>query len=583
MTQGQHALVGRRARPIAIGSAPSLNLIVDDAERPMSRTFRMHWILVAGMALAACTGRIFDAPEPVGQVGSAQCTGLQPGKSPIRRMTRFEYNNTVRDLLGDDTMPASSFAPEEEAMGFNNQATALGVTELLAEQFLQASEDVAGRAAQHMDTLLPCKPAEIGEEACARQFITTFGKRAYRRPLEASETDKLFSLYQWGRNKYDFSNGIQLVIQATLQSPWFLYRVEFGMPDPTEGNIVELNPYEIASRLSFLIWGSMPDDELFRAADANELSTTEQIASQARRMLDDPRARPAIANFHEQWLGLGTLETINKDQSTYPEYTPSLRALWKEETLAYLDHVIFDEGGDVKRMFTAPYSMMNAELASFYGVDNGPKTDAFERVDLDPQKHAGFITQASVLAFNAKPDQSSPVHRGKFVRERLLCQLLPPPPNNAVIVAPNVDPNSTTRERFSEHSTNPACSVCHKLMDPIGFGFEHYDGIGRWRDTDQGFAIDSSGEIQGSRDADGTFDGAADLAVKLGESEQVRQCVATQWFRFGYGRAEQEEDQCAMNQLQDAFKAAGYNVKELIVALTQTDAFRYRRAVVAGK
>jgi len=542
----------------------------------------MHGILALGLILAACTGRFGDTPEPVGQAEGPICKGLQPGKSPIRRMTRFEYDNTVRDLLGDTTEPAKNFVAEEEAMGFNNQATALGVTELLAEQFMDASEQVAANAAKGMNSLLPCDPAEIGEDTCARQFISSFGKRAYRRPLASAEVDKLYALYQWGKQAYGFSNGVQVALQAMLQSPFFLYRVEFGSPDPVEGDVVELNSYEIASRLSYLIWGSMPDDELFHAADAGELGTAGEIAAQARRMLDDPKARAAVENFNFQWLGMRTVETLNKDMSMYPDFKPELRGLWKEETLAFLDHVIFDEGGDVKDMFTAPYSMMNAELAAFYGI-SGPQGDAFEKVELDPVQRAGFLTHASLLAINAKPDQSSPVHRGKFVRERLLCQELPPPPNNAVIVAPDVTPGTSTRERFKEHAENPSCSVCHRMMDPLGFGFEHYDGMGRWRDMDQGLPGDASGEILASRDADGACDGAVEHASRLGDSEQVRQCVATQWFRFGYGHAEQEEDQCAMHQLQEAFKASGYNVKELIVALTQTDAFRYRRAVVAGK
>jgi hypothetical protein len=213
----------------------------------------------------------------------------------------------------------------------------------------------------------------------------------------------------------------------------------------------------------------------------------------------------------------------------------------------------------------------------------GPKGEGFERVSLDPKQRAGLLTQASLLAVNAKPNQSSPVHRGKFVRERLLCQPLPPPPNNVNIQPPDVDPKATTRQKFAQHSSDPYCAGCHKLMDPIGFGFESYDGIGQFRTKDHGLPVDASGELTGTRDSDGKFDGAIELAARLGDSAEVRECVATQWFRFGYGHGEEKADSCAMSQLQDAFRAADYNVKELLVALTRTDAFRYRNVVVAGK
>lgn len=496
-------------------------------------------------------------------------------------MTRFEYNNTIRDLLGDTSEPANGFVAEEESLGFDNQAAALGVTQLLAEQYMRASEQIAARAVLHPERLMRgCDPAAQGAFACADLLIQGFGARAFRRPLEPSEVQRLTDLFGWGEAEYGFSSAVGLVLQAMLQSPHFLYRVELGMPDPTEGDVVRLTPNEIASRLSYLLWGSMPDDALFAAAEAGELDTPEQIEAQARRLLEDERAHQAVANFHTQWLGLGHIDTITKDPVMYPAYTEDLRPLWRAETEAFLNHVVFeDEAGDVEALLTAPYSMMNAELAAFYGVP-GPASDAFERVELDPARRAGFLTHASLLSVLAKPDQSSPVHRGKFVRERLLCQILEPPPNDVEIVPPKVEPGVPTRERFRQHRDNPACAGCHQRMDPVGLGFEHYDGIGLWRDTDEGFPVDATGEVFQSRDADGPFDGALELARKLATSDEVRQCVVTQWFRFGYGRAEQDDDQCTLEQLNRAFAGGGYNIKALLVALTQTDAFRYRRAVL---
>lgn len=542
----------------------------------MNRPARTLWILGAWALLtagAACE----EGDAPTVQPAPLNCDAIEPGDAPIRRMTRVEYNNTVRDLLGDASAPAAHFVAEEEALGFNNQATSLGVTQLLAEQMMAAAEKVAAGAVVDLKKLIPdCDEVVEGDAKCAQVFIERFGKRAYRRPLAPDEVARLSDLFTWGRGQYDYPSAIALVLQAMLQSPHFLYRVEMGMPDPVEGDVVPLGSYEIASRLSYLLWSSMPDEALLAAADANELATPEQIEAQARRMLEDPKAREAVANFHRQWLKLTHIETVKKDPATYPLYSDDLRSLWSQETEAFLDYVVFDGEGDVETLLSAPYSMMNAELAAFYGIEDPPEGEAWARVELDPATRAGFLTHASLLAVNAKPNQSSPVHRGKFVREMLLCQTLAPPPNDVEIKPPEVKPGVTTRERFSEHSKNVACAGCHALMDPIGFGFEHYDGVGLWRDLDQGLPVDASGNLVQTRDIDGPFNGAVELAKRLASSAEVRQCVATQWFRFGYGRAEGKADACAMAEIQDLFAASGGNVKDLLVALTQTEAFLYR-------
>jgi hypothetical protein len=324
----------------------------------------------------------------------------------------------------------------------------------------------------------------------------------------------------------------------------------------------------------------MPDAALFEAADADLLRSPEQIEEQARRMLETPRAREAVKNFHRQWLRLDDIQPYiaanGKNFEIYPDYRAKYLPMWRTETEAFLDYAIFEEDADVEQLFTASYSFMNKELAEFYGV-TGPSGDEFERVDLDPSKYSGFLTQAGLLALHAKPDRSSPIHRGKFVREVLLCQS-PPPPPDVVPEPPSVDENQTTREQFTQHSEDPLCASCHQLMDPIGFGFEHFDGIGRYRDTEWGLPIDASGELIGT-DIDGTYDGVVELAQRLASSEQVKNCIVKQWFRFGYGRAETKDDTCSIDIIREAFAAADYDVKELIVALTKTDAFRYRRAL----
>lgn len=504
------------------------------------------------------------------------CARPQPGASPVRRMTRTEYNNTVRDLLGDKTEPAKKFPAEEESLGFNNNADTLVVAPILAEHYQNAAEKLAEAAvADHLPALLGgCNPASLGEQTCAQKFVTSFGPLVYRRPLAADEVDALLNVFSAGLEQFDFKTGIRLVLTTMLQSPHFLYRVEFGAPLDGETEVRKVAPYELASRLSYFLWGSMPDAALFKAAASGQLETREQVAAQARRMLKDPKARSAVHDFHGQWLELKHIEEVQKDPDMYPEFDPELRPLLRAEADAFLDHVIWDGAGDLDTMLLAPYTFLNQELAAFYGVP-GPMTDAFERVDLAPGRASGFLTQGGLMAVQAKVNQSSPIHRGKFVRERLLCQFIPPPPDNVDITPPEVDQSLPTRERFQQHSDDPLCSGCHHLMDPIGFGFEHFDGIGKWRDEEAGQPIDASGEIIAAK-VTGTFDGVPELAAMLVDSPEVEACMTRQWFRFAYGRGETNKDECILDELEDAFSKSGRNIQDLLVALTQTDAFMYR-------
>jgi hypothetical protein len=538
-------------------------------------------LTLAGAAGAGCIGDIGAGDEGVGGIdppgpGPQSCSeGPQPGDAPIRRMTRFEYNNTVRDLLGDTTNPADGFGAEEEALGFNNNAANLTTSEQLAEKYMLAAEGVSERATADLASLLPCDPA-IDEEQCAKDFIEEFLTRAYRRPPTADEKATFFGLWEVGKAETDFTVGVQLVIQAALQAPAFLYRVEFGLPAEGGKEIVGLDDWEMASRLSYLLWGSMPDDELFAAAEAGELSSKEQVAAQARRMLELPQARDSVRNFHQQWLDYDRIANVGKSEELFPDWSTAIGQLMREETETFLDQVIFEGEGNLDALLTAPYSYMNAELAAFYGVD-AMVGEGFEKVDLDPKERAGLLTLGTLLTINAHSNQTSPVHRGKLVREQFLCDLMPAPPADVMITVPEPDPNSSARERFAQHSEDKACSGCHSLMDPLGFGFENYDAIARFRTEENDQPIDASGTITAS-DVDGDFVGAVGLAKKLAGSEDVQRCYAKQWFRYAYGRGENKGDNCTTDWLDASFVESGGNITELLVALTQTDAFFYRPA-----
>lgn len=523
-------------------------------------------------------GAVADPTDGGGGGEEASCEALRPGPSPIRRMTRFEYDNTVRDLLGDDSRPAQAFPAEEEAHGFNNNADALVVTGLLAEHYLNAAETLAEKAVKDLPALLGgCAPESEGQDVCAGEFITAFGRRAFRRPLTSEEVDTLTATYARARDDFDFETAIRLTLTSMLQSPHFLYRVEFGAPLDGVTDVVKLAPYELASRLSYFLWGTMPDDALFEAAASGALETPEDVAAQARRMLADPRARVVVRDFHMQWLHLTHLDNLEKDSNIYPDFDPAVRPLLQAEAEAFVDHVIWDGEGDLDTLLLAPFTFMNGELADYYGVA-GPKGKDLELVELPEGRASGVLTLGGVMATLAKTNQTSPIHRGAFVRESLLCQVVPPPPDGIVITPPEVDPNLPTRDRFKEHAMDPLCGGCHVLLDPVGFGFEHYDGLGRWRDVEANKPIDASGELVDAQVA-GAFDGVPGLAAMLVSSPEVESCMTRQWFRYAQGRAESTEDKCTIEDLGGEFADSGRNIQALIVAITQTDAFLYRRAL----
>jgi len=311
--------------------------------------------LLAAVFLVGCSGSIGGGGERA--INDDVAKSLCVVDTPIRRLTRFEYNNTVRDLLGDTTGPADVLPPEEEVAGFNNQAAALTSSDLLIEQYMKVAEDVGARAVLDIDALLPtCDPGLDGNDSCALTFIRDFGRRAFRRPLSQIEVERLKGVFDWAVTDPDlgrFEDGIQVVIEAALQAPSFLYRPELGGETPVEGDVVPFTSWEMATKLSYMLWNTMPDAALFAAAEADELTTKEQIAAQATRMLDDDKARDLIRNFHTQWLLLTHLDSVTKDTSVYPAFDDSLRPLWTEEIQAFVEYVILEGDGSLRTLLTA--------------------------------------------------------------------------------------------------------------------------------------------------------------------------------------------------------------------------------------
>lgn len=509
-------------------------------------------------------------------MGSAapSCKAPAPAPTPIRRLTRLEYNNTVRDLLGDGSRPADAFPPDEKSLGFDNNAGALQVSPTLAEGLMTAAESVATRAVGNLGRLLPCAPA--GDDACARSFIGTFGRRAFRRPLTADESARFWRVFMVGKAGGGFSDGIRLVIQTALQSLDFLYRVEVGGAPAPGASVIALTPFEIASRLSYLFWNTMPNDALLDAAASGQLANRAQITAQARRMLDDPRARPMVAHFHGQWARTDEISGITREGTAYKAFTPAIAKLQADEAGRFLENVFWNkvDGGNFEALVTSPRSSMNATLARFYGIE-GPKTETFEPVTRDAAHHAGFLTLGGVAGLiNVTADQSSPIHRGVFVRLNLLCDTLPPPPANAAVEPPKPSASLTTRERVAMHRSDPACNGCHLLFDPLGMAFEHFDAVGRFRDQENGKPIDARGELVGT-DVPGSFDGVVGLAQKLKASRQATRCFATQWLRYAYGRVEAREDDCFLDRVASQV-SAGMPIQDLVLGLVDSEAFLSR-------
>jgi hypothetical protein len=536
-----------------------------------------------GTASDGTDGTDPDGPGDGGQ-DELLCTGPLFGPAGLRRLTREAYNNTIRDLLLDDSRPADAF----ELDGAVHETFASNVdgppTETLVEDYMRVAESLAARAtSQQFDALVQCDPSS--GESCARTFVTTFGRRAWRRPLTESEVDELVALWSTGET---FEDGVRLVIQAALQSPYFLYLVETGDSEAAHDGVVPLHSVELASRMSYFLWNSTPDDTLLEAAEGGALQTPQEIREQADRMLDDPRAVDAVRHFYDQWLALPelpTLANIDKDPSLYPEFDDTLRAAMVTEMRTITDFVARSPESEAQMLIVGSVGVVDDRLASLYGVDL--QADAidvpglvpppgFVTVQLDPQQRSGLLTMAGFATALSKPKGTSPVHRGAFVRERVFCQPLASAPSDVDNTPPPFNPDIPTREQYAQHSEDETCAGCHRLTDPIGFGLEQYDGFGRFRELDYGgVAIDATGELV-QTDVDGPFDGGVELASKLAESEQVQRCMASMWFRFAFEAAESKvEHRCAIDELHDRLVEAG-NLREMLIELVTSEAFRNR-------
>lgn len=535
-------------------------------ETPGARTGSAASSAAAGSGTS--TNPLVPAQGSGASGSSDACESPSVGPTRLRRLDREQYQRAVRDLLGVSFEPGADFPTDEKVAAFASN-TVTPLDRLAVEQYLDAAVQIADLAVQKLDQLTSCDRTKLGDAACAADFIATLGARAYRRPLTDAESARYTQQFAAAAS---FEDGVRAALTALLISPHFLYQEELSAT-PTEGPRL-LDGYELATRLSLTLWGSVPDDTLMQAAAAGELGTVEQVRAQAERMLDDDRAADTLESFHLQWLGLEDLDDLAKDPTAFPNFDATLPAAMRDETARFVDYVFRRAPeGTLETLLTAPLAFPEGQLAAIYGV--APNADPEQPVSLDPTQRAGILTQAAFLATQAHPNQTSPVLRGVVVLRNVMCVELPNPPPNVNNATPELTPNATTRERFDAHTANPACASCHSLIDPVGFAFEHYDAIGQYRATENGIAVDSSGALTQADGSTVAFDDAVGLSKALAQSPDVRKCVVRQWFRYALGRVESDADTCSLARLDDAFAASGFNLRELLLSLVSSDSFRY--------
>ncbi|HEY3966968.1 MAG TPA: DUF1592 domain-containing protein [Planctomycetaceae bacterium] len=518
------------------------------------------------------------------KIALAEQLALRP--LTVRRLTHSQYNHTVRDLLGDQTQPADRFPKEDFIHGFKNQLEGQGVSPLQAEAYSEAAERLALAAFRGGDRqgLIRGQPESPTDLVCSEKFVRQFGLKAFRRPLADRETQLYLGLFQREASRTnDFVAGARLVVETMLQSPHFLFRAERGASGP-------MRQYEVASRLSYLLWDTMPDEELHRAAENGELSTVEQVAGMARRMLEHPEARSSMDEFLAQWMRFDRVLGATRDRRRYREFNAEIAGAMVEETRQLFNHLVWHDQNFME-FFTADYTFVNTPLAQIY--DLPAPAEEYSRVAYAADSgRSGVLGHGSFLVLTSKPAETSPTSRGLFIRNHFLCQEIPPPPPgvNAVLPAFAEAAPQTNRQRLAVHLNSEACASCHRLIDPIGLGFEQYNAIGAFQKKmslqfsagrgDEArnrqpvevlLELDTSAYVQGFDDS--AFSTPQELGRFLAKNRTCQKGIVKQLFRYTFGREETANDQPVIDALLEKFRDSGFRFKELIVAVVTSELF----------
>jgi hypothetical protein len=506
------------------------------------------------------------------------------GTMVLRHLSQVEYLNTVRDLLNDTSLTTDDVPPESPIGNFDTfpfpVPDVVGATG--ANAYAALATTLATNAAGKIGTLLSCKPTAgntASESACLTTFLNTFGLNAYRRPLTATEVSGFQALYQTGRTTLalDFNGAIGLLIEEMLQSPGVLYHWEEGpsktVHDSTNPNVIQLDPYALASRLSYYLTSTMPDQTLLAAAAAGQLSTPDQVTAQAKRLLQSSSAGSAVENFFEQLFQVTNLPSVSKDPTAYPNYTGPLETAMDTEFRTFFSSNVLKGSGLFSDLLTSKSSVANADLAAVYGL-SGITGSALQPVTLDANR-AGFLTLPAFLAVNGASNDSNGIYRGHAVFMQVLCHALTPPMNVMIPTPDPPMPGQTMRQVLDVHGSQACAKSCHGLMDPFGFAFENYDGIGAYRTTDNGAPVNAVTAVT----LDGTMqtvNNGVELATLLSKSTEARQCFATQWLRYAVGRPDTADDAASIGDAYNAFATNNFNVRDLLVGIAASRTFRFR-------
>lgn len=528
----------------------------------------------AGWLAALTTAACLAESAPISAVIEPP-PAIVPAEPVLHRLTRAQYHNALRDLLGPQVIVPGPIEPDESYAGLI--AIGAGRTTISpwgVEQFESAAYDLAEQALAPgplREALVPCTPEGTIDLACASDFVSRFGARAWRRPLSAEEVSVLAATATTGAAALDdFHAGLEIALAAILQSPSFLFRVELGEPDPDVPGERRYTAHEMASRLSFFFWNTTPDDALLAAADSGALLDDEGLRREVERLAGSSRAREGVRSFFSELFELHRLDSLTKDPSIFTHFSPELGALAREETLQVLERLIFVEDADYRDLFTTERTWVDRRLAAIYGVRASVR-DGFGEVVLPREGlRRGLLGQVSFLALRAHPVSSSATLRGKFIRQVILCGEVPPPPVNVNTALPEPSGTARTlRERVGEHLANDTCRACHRLMDPIGLGLESFDGIGRLRTEDNGAPIDPTSELDGAAFADPWL-----LAEGLREHPSVPRCLVRNFYRYATGNVESAGEVEQIDWLTRRFVASGHRVRALLTDIALSPGFR---------
>ena len=495
--------------------------------------------------------------------------GFEPAAPVMRRLTESQYENVVLAVFGDEIVLPARLDPDVTVDGLQAiGASKITISPRGVELYEDAAYDIAEQAMERREAFVPCTPSSTVDEACAREALEPIATRAWRRPATSEEVDRLVAVSGSAASVLgDFHEGLVYGISAILQSPNFLFRVETG-EDADGGR--RYTDYEMASRLSFFLWDTLPDQELLDAAEAGELVTEAGIQAQLERMLADDRARVGLRAFISDLFALHDLEDLSKDPTTFEHMSEEVGPAAQEETLRLYEWLVFDEEGDYRDLLTTRTAFVDRKLASIYEVP-AAEAEGFAQVELpEDGPRRGVLGQVSFLSLNAHPVSSSATLRGKFVREVLLCQEIPPPPADVDTSIPEPSGETPTlRDRVAEHLQDPACAGCHTITDPIGLGLENFDGLGSYRLRDNDVVIDASGEMDGT-----PFENPVDLAWAISDHPELGRCFARNVYRYATGRLDAGAEYDFMRYLGEGFAYDDFRVKDLIRRFVMSDAFR---------